>query len=177
MSGFIPGANPGPGIGSTSTEIIKTMFSLSIPSAGNVGSLHATGSLTKFNPSNPVSWTNNLLRVFIMDTYSTHKHPSPDIQVQRGATRFSAHKDILRAIAARKRAMATDAEMTSEDKNQLIKEADENERLAEAVESEINGGAVSYDATLTWIVARKATIVDKDQDWMTAVHTTAEDEV
>lgn len=177
MSGFIPRANPESGIGSMPTEIIKTMLSLSIPSAGNVGSLHATGSLTKFNPSNPVSWTNELLRVLIIDTYSTHKHPSPDIQVLKGATGFSAHKEILRAIAVRKRAMAADAEIKFKDNNQLIKEADENEKLAEAVESEISGGAVSWDATLTWIVARKAIIVDRDQDWMTAIHPTAEDEV
>lgn len=73
--------------------------------------------------------------------------------------------------------MAADAKIASEEKNQLIQEAEENEQLMEAIESEIIGGKFSWDATMTWIVARKAIIVDKDQDWMTANHPTAEAEV
>lgn len=68
--------------------------------------------------------------------------------------------------------MAADEQNTSEDKSQLIKEAEENEHLMTAIESEI-AGIVSWDATLTWIVARKAIIVDRDQDWMSASHPTA----
>ena len=151
------------------TQIIKTMLSLSIPSTLNVNNAHATDSSTKINP---VSWTNDLLRVLMVDTYSTHKHPSSDIQAYRGAIGFSYYKTLLHSIAVRKRAMAADEQIKSEDKNQLIKEAEENEHLMTAIESEITG-IVSWDATLTWIVARKAIIVDRDQDWMSANHPTA----
>lgn len=151
------------------TQIIKTMLSLSIPSTLNVGNAHATDSSTKINP---VSWTNDLLRVLMVDTYSSHKPPSPDIQAYRGSTGFSYYKTLLHTSAVRKRAMAVDEQNTSEDKSQLIKEAEENEHLMTAIESEITG-IVSWDATLNWIVARKAIIVDRDQDWMSASHPTA----
>lgn len=81
---------------------------------------------------------------------------------------------LLLSAAVRKRALAEESQTTEEDKQDLLREAQANENIVKAIGKEITDGITTWDADMTWIVARKAVLVAQDEDWMTARHRCSE---
>ena len=149
------------------TQIIRTMLSLSHPSMLDVGKVPATDPSTKFNP---VSWTNELLRIMVVEPVSTYKHPAPEVQAHKDAVGLAVNTGLLKAGAMRKRALAAEERTSVDAKKKLIEEAERNEELAKAIERELKEKVNQWNAIMTWIVARKAIVLGEGEDWMTMNH-------
>ena len=102
---------------------------------------------------------------------STHDHESSEIRAHKDRVGLAVNTGLLRAGANRKRTLAAEDKTSSEERHQLLSEAEENEGLALTIEEELKDGTVSHwDAKMMWLVAQKAILVGKDSDWMTANH-------
>ncbi|KAL8946052.1 MAG: hypothetical protein Q9222_007498 [Ikaeria aurantiellina] len=113
------------------------------------------------------SWSDDLMRLVHLETVSTFEHPSPAVQAGKRAAVMSAATALLKARISRQ---TTELESLSSlnDKTVQLKELESlNETLA-AVERS-NDTNSSWDFDVTWIVARKAIILNNiTMGWMTA---------
>ena len=150
------------------TELIRTILSLSISPEFGIGKIPATNPLAKLNP---VSWTNDLLRILAVETYSTHEHPSHEVQKHKTSVGLAANTGLLRASVNRKREAAKEIGKATWESENLLKEAEGSEHLAKEIEEQLQNGEVKcWDANMTCIVARKALILGLEEDWMNANH-------
>lgn len=145
------------------------MLSVSHPSMLEVGKVPATNPSTKFNP---VSWTNDLLRVIVVEPVSTYEHPAPEVQAHKDAVGLAVNTTLLRAGAVRRRALGAEEQTSPDTRRRLIKDAEQAEELAKAIERELEEKLNQWHAIMTWIVARKAIVLGENEDWMTVTHPT-----
>ena len=149
-------------------NLIKVVTSLALAPSLECEPLPPTEASQKFNP---VSWTNDVLRILFLDFVSTHDHESSEIRMHKDRVGLAVNTSLLRAGASRERTLAAEGQTSSDERELLLSEAEENEKLALAIENELKEGTVSHwDAKMMWLVAQKAIVVGKDSDWMTANH-------
>ncbi|KAL8939218.1 MAG: hypothetical protein Q9211_002841 [Gyalolechia sp. 1 TL-2023] len=119
--------------------------------------------------NNPISWSDDLMRLVHLQTVSTLNHPSPAVELGKKAAVMSAATALLKARISRKQGEADSLSNSDSETEGLKEELDAMHRTLEAIErgDETNGS--SWDFDVTWIVARKAIILDDvTQGWMTA---------
>ena len=117
------------------------------------------------------------MRVTSLETLPTTAHPSPTVSSGKRPVIKAAAVQLLQAGVTRRRekvAEATTTTTTKVERQGLVDEIDELERLAEEIKAE--GGEAArgeWDMAMTWIVAKKAEAVgpdDEHEPWMSARH-------
>ncbi|KAL8682521.1 MAG: hypothetical protein Q9186_001468 [Xanthomendoza sp. 1 TL-2023] len=114
---------------------------------------------------NPISWSEDLMRLIHLETVSTLNHPSPVVEAGKKAAVMSAATALLMARISRK---STELEILAETGNEedgLRQEIESMNEILEAVRSHENTHS-SWDFDLTWIVARKAIGTNVTEGWM-----------
>ena len=90
------------------------------------------------------------------------------MQAEKDAVGLAINTQLLLSGAARMRGLMQQAQTTKDDKTRLAKRAQENEDLAEAIKVITNQNSTTWNADLTWIVAKKAIVTPLNEDWMSA---------
>ncbi|KAL9002006.1 MAG: hypothetical protein Q9188_005046 [Gyalolechia gomerana] len=119
---------------------------------------------------NPISWSDDLMRLVHLETVSTLNHPSSAVGLGKKTAVISAATALLKARISRKQDEFNSlSNSDSEKKKGLKEELDSMNKTLEAVERGDETNSSSWDFDVTWIVARKAIILDDgNQGWMTA---------
>ncbi|KAL8837307.1 MAG: hypothetical protein Q9170_002564 [Blastenia crenularia] len=139
-----------PGI---ATPLLKTILSLKAPLADG--------------QTNPISWSDDLMRLVHLETVSTLNHPSPAVEAGKKAAVMSAATALLKARIFRKENASASLPSESTETVALTEELRLMKKTLESIEQgeDTNG---SWDFDVTWIVARKAIILDDiNKGWMT----------
>ena len=117
---------------------------------------------------NALSWNCDLFRISSLETISTCNHPSRKVQAEKDAVGLAVNTQLLLSGAARMRDLSRQMETVKGRGDELARAAKRNEDLAAAIKAATDDNVTTWDADLTWIVARKAMIVPLDEDWMGA---------
>ena len=149
----------------TPTQLVKALLTPALPDEEDDPISISTDSSQRYNV---LSWDSHLLRLCSLETISTSHHPSPKVQAEKDAVGLAINTQLLLSGAARMRGLMQQAQTTEDKKIELAKCAQENEDLAEAIKAITNQDSTTWNADLTWIVARKAIVAPLDEDWMKA---------
>ncbi len=109
-----------------------------------------------------------MFRILACETFHSCSHPSSKVREVGHAILSQAFSSILRKSAENQRAKASDDACGDEDRNFLLKVAEENEQLAASLDREVRAASFQWQWGMTWIVAQKAKFVDEKDDWMSA---------
>ena len=120
------------------------------------------------------------MRVISLETLLTTAHPSPTVSSGKGPVIKAAAVQLLQAGVTRRREKVAEATTTTTEveRQGLVDEIEEMERLGEEIKAE--GGETArgeWDMAMTWIVAKKAEAIGSDDEhepWMSARHTIRE---
>ena len=114
------------------------------------------------------------MRVTSLETLRTTAHPSLIVSSEKVPVIKAAAVQLLEAGVTRRREKVADASMTEAERQGLVDEIEEMERLAAEIKAE-DGEATrgEWDMATTWIVAKKAEAVGPDDErepWLCARH-------
>lgn len=124
---------------------------------------------TTTNPSlNALSWNHDVFRILNLETVSTHDHPSPKVQEEKNAVGLAVNRQLLLSGAARLRDLSRKTEIVEGLENNFALAARRNEEVAAAIQTATDDKVTTWNADLTWIVARKAIVCPLSEDWMSA---------
>ncbi|KAL9616867.1 MAG: hypothetical protein Q9160_008289 [Pyrenula sp. 1 TL-2023] len=113
---------------------------------------------------NPLTWTDQMLRIMQLQSISTENHPHPF--VRKNATKLFVQTGVslLRSGVERTKALACESGVSSQRVADLLATADKMSRIVDSVES--NPEPDAWNADITWIVARKAAVISGNEQWM-----------
>ncbi|MCJ1404061.1 hypothetical protein MMC11_007286 [Xylographa trunciseda] len=117
---------------------------------------------------NPISRSPELTRIMNLETVSTRNHSSPAIARGKKAGIQTAAVALLQAGVNRRKALVENSSLPKSEAEKLAKEKQEIEELIDAVKRGDNEVSDNWDMEMTWIVARKAIIVNEGEAWMSA---------
>ena len=115
---------------------------------------------------NTLTWNGDDFRVWSLDTVSTVHHGDAFVRDQKDAIGLAINTRLLRGAARRNRELAFNKEQSSSEREKRAKLGQKCEDIAQAIEREIAEGQTSWNSLLTWVVARKANVLSKSEDWM-----------
>ena len=115
---------------------------------------------------NALSWNHDLFRILSLETISTHNHPSSKVQAEKDTVGLAINRQLLLSGATRMRELSRSTDTMEGGKDALIQAADTNEDLAAAIKTATDDRDATWNADMTWLVARKAIIVPLSEDWM-----------
>ena len=147
------------------TQLVKTMLDRTIPDDmidDQFTSIRPDSSL------NALSWNHDLFRILSLETISTYNHPSSKVEAEKDTVGLAINRQLLLSGAARMRDLAQKGETVEGRESRIPQAADRNEELAAVIQNATDDKKVTWNADLTWIVARKAMVVPLDEDWMSA---------
>ncbi len=124
-----------------------------------------------------MSWTDDLLRIYQIETLSTYHHPSPEVRQFNKQWQTTVLVQLLQSGAARRSALAKEPGTASVVSEQLEQEILAIEGFAQKVKSGELTSHGGIEVTVTRIVARKAMLFSKDDLWMSQWHNSMGDEV
>ncbi|MCJ1382989.1 hypothetical protein MMC17_006102 [Xylographa soralifera] len=139
---------------------------LSLPSALVKAMLAVSTNLIEDGKLNTLNWNSDDLRVWSLDTVSTVHHDDAFVHEHKDAIGLAINTLLLRGAARRNRVLASDKQLSSSEREKRAKLGQKCEDIAQAIERETAEGKTSWDSLLTWIVARKANVLSKSEDWM-----------
>ncbi|MCJ1399344.1 hypothetical protein MMC11_002546 [Xylographa trunciseda] len=139
---------------------------LSLPSALMKAILGVSTNLIEDGKLNTLSWNSDDLRVWSLDTVSTVHHADPFVLEHKDAIGLAINTLLLRGAARRNRVLASNKEQSSSEREKRAKLGQKCEDNAQAIQRETAEGQTSWDSLLTWVVARKANVLSKSEDWM-----------
>ena len=143
------------------TDILKSIFSLQFALELSIDTLPPMNSVAKFSP---LSWTRDLFRVLVVVPIYTNTHESAFVRTHKTRIALGVNASLLSMAAKRKRASASEGGVDPL-KEDLIREAEEIERLVESLQYEAKEGINDWEFGMVQIVARKAILVGEDDDW------------
>lgn len=115
-----------------------------------------------------VSWTDSLIRLLRLETFSTATNSSPLIQREHTSHTLSVATLLLRAGAARCRTLA--AQQKPGEADQLLTDAEAMTSLVALIDSGYGLAQSNWHGELTLIVGKKAIIAETDEPWMARRH-------
>ncbi|KAL9619383.1 MAG: hypothetical protein Q9160_005978 [Pyrenula sp. 1 TL-2023] len=117
---------------------------------------------------NPMAWTEQMLRIMQLQTISTEAHPHPFVPQNTTSIILKTCLSFLQSgVARRKTLQAKDGSISEPPEDQFI--AKVASELATRLESsDQNAVQDTWGCEVTWIVARKSTILGQDEAWMSA---------
>ncbi|KAL9610246.1 MAG: hypothetical protein Q9167_005042 [Letrouitia subvulpina] len=120
---------------------------------------------------NPISWSRNLMRLQHLETLSTLNHPSPTVEAGKRTQVITVGTALLKARLARKTAELNSTSKPSLEAEGLAEEIQTMRSVLTAIQSGPESGE-SWDYDVTWVVARKAIVLDSTEGWMSLRHPT-----
>ncbi len=116
---------------------------------------------------NPMSWTGDVLRIMQLQSISTKGHAEPVVRENTSAIIKKTTSALLRSGVERRKASAAHDRPSEAEKE--LKATQEMSHFADALESgSEDPGTSDWNCEMTWIVARKAIFIGRDEDWMSA---------
>lgn len=117
-----------------------------------------------------MSWTDDLFRIYQIETVSTYQHPSQEVRQFNNQWQTTVLVQLLQSGVARRSALAREPGTAP-----VVCERLEQEILAiEDLVRKVRGGELtansSIEVSVTRIVARKARLFGKDDLWMAQWH-------
>ncbi|MCJ1312095.1 hypothetical protein MMC25_005769 [Agyrium rufum] len=117
---------------------------------------------------NPVSWSSDLMRIQHLQTVSTAQHPDPLVAYAKKFAVISAASVLLEASIGRKQAELANGSTLASSKTQLEQDVQQMSGLLDAIKRGEGDAINGWDFEMTWIVARKAMVLDQNTPWMAA---------
>ncbi|KAL8727029.1 MAG: hypothetical protein Q9166_006327 [cf. Caloplaca sp. 2 TL-2023] len=114
---------------------------------------------------NPISWSEDLMRLIHLQTVSTLDHPSSAVEEGKKAAVMSAATALLMARISRKTTELESADVEGREAERLREEVESMNKTLKAIQSGDDTNS-SWDFDVTWIVARKAIAIDITKGWM-----------
>ncbi|KAI9694168.1 MAG: hypothetical protein M1822_003439 [Bathelium mastoideum] len=111
------------------------------------------------------SRSTDLMRIRYLETVSTADHADPQIAVGKKFAVISAATVLLESSINRNKKAAEN--MTGAEKEKLEKDVQAMTGLMEAIKQGEGDAINNWDFEMTWIVARKAIVLDEGEPWMT----------
>ena len=103
-----------------------------------------------------------------LETLSTLGHPSTTVQDRKTNTVSFGALQMIQAGASRRKVKAVEHQTSASEAKELAKDAEEMTKLVESMKQGDIFKPSSWDLAMTWIEARKAIIVGRDEAWMSA---------
>lgn len=119
---------------------------------------------------NPMCWTNDLLRIYYLESISTYQHSSPEVKSLKNQWTDTVVMQLLQSAASRRSVLAKAPETSSSEAEQLQGDISDLNQAIQTVKREMNTGVHETEATVTRIVARKAMLFGKDDLWASKWH-------
>ena len=135
-----------------------------------VRELHNVSESCDTNQRNPVTWTNNLIRILHLETFSTATNASPLIESQQTKHTLSLAVLLLETGAERRALLATNSTVPQPERDQLLRDVKAMRSLIEYIEAGEGPARCRWDGLLTLIVGKKAMFSAVDEPWMEARH-------
>lgn len=110
------------------------------------------------------------MRITQLETVSTRTHSSPAVAAGKKPAIFSAAVVLLQESALRRKRIVADVSTPSCESEKLLIEIEEIEKLIEAIKCGEDQACNNWEIELTWIIARKALLVNNGDGWMSAKH-------
>lgn len=116
-----------------------------------------------------MTWTEQTLRITQLQTVSTATHPHPFVPQNTTAIILKTCLSLLQSGVARRKGLEVGNGLPSPQspEDQFIAKV-ASELAARLEGSDRNVGSDTWDCEVTWIVARKSTVVGEDERWMSA---------
>lgn len=124
-----------------------------------------------------MSWTDDLFRIYQIETISTYRHPSPEVREINNQWQTTVLTQLLQSGAARRSALAAEPGTPSAVSERLKKEMLEIENFMQTAKSGEVTSNGRIEVTVTRIVARKARLFSKEDLWMSQWHDSMGDDV
>lgn len=119
---------------------------------------------------NPMCWTNKTLRIYQLETISTYRHPSVEVESFKIEWHTAVITRLLQSGAARRSALVAKPGIPTSDKKQLEKEISDINNYIQTATTQGNAIMKDRNSAVTRIVARKAIIFDREDNWMSKWH-------
>ena len=116
---------------------------------------------------NPITWTEQLVRIMHLDTISTTNHPSPVVETGKTNVIRTGAVQLLRAAISRREGILSQMQGSDLDGRRVEDEIQEFKRLGEELEYVKDPASCTWDMAMTTIVARKSFRIDEKEIWMT----------
>lgn len=117
---------------------------------------------------NPISWNSHFMRIVYLETISTRNHPSPAVAAAKHQVILAAAIALLCSGISRKEIIAANPLTASHEVEKLSEEIEEMTGLVEIIKSGDDMACNHWDMEMTWVVARRAIIVNQKESWMSA---------
>ena len=120
---------------------------------------------------NPVSWSEDRVRILHLLTIPTKGHTSRFVADSKHTVWMTGAVQMLQAGVTRREKVLAES-LPPNEVARYSEEIEELAQLIDAVENNRDPGSCDWDYELTWIVARKAIVTREDEDWMMAKYPT-----
>ncbi|MCJ1392252.1 hypothetical protein MMC18_005119 [Xylographa bjoerkii] len=121
---------------------------------------------------NPMCWTNNLLRIYHLETLSTYQHPSTEVNSTKYQWTINFMIPLLQSCASSRSAKARERRLPWIVAEGLLVEVAEINQLIETMKRCKDPKVSEFEVLITRIVARKAKIFAEDGPWLSGWHGT-----
>lgn len=115
---------------------------------------------------NPISFSSDLMRITQVQTVSTVNHPSPEVAAIKKIGILQAAVVLLEASLSRRKGIVADLQTSNSEKEKEAKEVESITELIAGIKRGEDHAFNIWDMEMTWIVARKAIILDAKDAWM-----------
>lgn len=109
------------------------------------------------------------MRLQHLETVSTLNHPSPAVEAGKRTQVITAATALLKARLVRKTAELNSSSKPSPEAEEVGEEIQTMRSVLAAIQTGPESGG-SWDYDVTWIVARKAILLDSIEGWMSLRH-------
>ena len=108
------------------------------------------------------------MRIVYLETISTRNHPSPAVAAAKHQVILAAAIALLSSGISRKETLAADPLTAIYEVEKLRKEIAEMTGLVKTIKSGDDMACNHWDMEMTWVVARKAILINQKESWMCA---------
>ncbi|MCJ1403063.1 hypothetical protein MMC11_006286 [Xylographa trunciseda] len=137
-----------------------------------VKALQSREILVEDGKINPMCWTNDLLRIYHLETLSTYNHPSAEVKSMKYEWTINVLIPLLQVCATSRSTKAKEPRLPWHLAEGLHQEVAEINQLVEKMKKGQDPEISEFEVLVTRIVARKAKIFPKDGPWLSGWHGT-----
>ncbi|KAL8824066.1 MAG: hypothetical protein Q9191_005325 [Dirinaria sp. TL-2023a] len=115
---------------------------------------------------NPLTWTEDMIRILHLETISSMNHEAPRVQAMKTDTVMLSALALLNAALSRRAAGVAAPAMSISEVRRLESEAAEIKEIIEAIKKSEDPASSTWDMEMTRILARKVAVADRKGAWM-----------
>ncbi|MCJ1377687.1 hypothetical protein MMC17_000783 [Xylographa soralifera] len=124
---------------------------------------------------NPMCWTDDLLRIYHLETLSTYNHPSAEVNSMKFQWIINFFIPLLQTCASSRAAKAKESRLPWNVVEGFFIEAAKINQLVETMKNGPDPKVGEFEVLITRIVARKAKLFPQDGPWLSEWHGTTAD--